>query len=140
MQESQHLEFKRQWYPECSGGLGPCQSCNDTDQSLPDKWNLDKLMAKHASSPFNPDIANAFFRAGLIESWGRGIERIMEDCRQKNYPAPEWEIELGRILVTFRHAETHIDPLVGRGLSVGGEGGGANVGANEVFERQWRGD
>ena len=35
---------------------------------LPESWTLDKLMSKHASCPFNPDIANTFFRAGLIES------------------------------------------------------------------------
>ena len=41
---------------------------------------LEQLLGKHASIAFNPDIANAFFRAGLIESWGRGIERIVEAC------------------------------------------------------------
>lgn len=35
-------------------------------------------MLKHSSQPYNPDVANAFFRAGMIETWGRGIERIME--------------------------------------------------------------
>ena len=27
--------------------------------------------------PYNPDIANILFRAGEVETWGRGIERIM---------------------------------------------------------------
>lgn len=27
-------------------------------------------MEKHRSLPHNPDIANTFFRAGFIESWG----------------------------------------------------------------------
>jgi len=34
-------------------------------------------MGKHPSKPFNPLLANAFFRAGYIESWGRGIEKIL---------------------------------------------------------------
>lgn len=38
---------------------------------LPDNWTLDTLLNKHSSRPFNPDIANAFFRSGLIEAWGR---------------------------------------------------------------------
>lgn len=38
--------------------------------ALPPDWNIEKLLGKHASEPYNPDIANAFFRAGLIESWG----------------------------------------------------------------------
>ena len=30
-------------------------------------------MSKHASSPYNPNIAHVFYLAGFIESWGRGI-------------------------------------------------------------------
>jgi len=41
------------------------------DGQLPDNWTIDKPIKKHPSQPYNPDIANAFFRAGLIESWGR---------------------------------------------------------------------
>ena len=48
---------------------------------LPLDWTVAKLKGKHPSRPFNPDVANAFFRAGMIEAWGRGIERIMEACR-----------------------------------------------------------
>jgi len=44
---------------------------------LPSDWNVETLLRKHSSEPFNPDIANAFFRAGKIEAWGRGIERIL---------------------------------------------------------------
>lgn len=69
---------------------------------LPDNWTLGKLMTKHATCPFNPDIANTFFRAGLIESWGRGIERIIEACQQDNYSLLQWEIESGGLWVTFR--------------------------------------
>lgn len=62
-------------------------------------------MAKHASHPFNPDIANAFFRAGLIESWGRGIERITLVCEEEGYPRPLWQLEPGGVWVTFSFIE-----------------------------------
>jgi len=39
---------------------------------LPENWTTKKLTQKHSSKPYNPDIANAFFRSGYIESWGRG--------------------------------------------------------------------
>ena len=35
--------------------------------SLPPDWNLAKLMGRHASVPPNPAIANALFRAGMVE-------------------------------------------------------------------------
>lgn len=60
---------------------------------LPDAWTVAKLKQKHPSRPFNPDIANAFFRAGMIEAWGRGIERIVQACRAVNTPAPEFRSE-----------------------------------------------
>ena len=30
-------------------------------------------MSKHASSPYNPNIAHVFYLAGFLESWGRKI-------------------------------------------------------------------
>ena len=97
---------------------------------LPDNWTLDKLMAKHASRPFNPDIANSFFRAGLIEAWGRGIERIIEACQQDNYPVPQWQVEPGGLWVTFPFAEDDAG-LIGEGSE--GVNVGVNVGVNDVL-------
>ena len=39
---------------------------------LPEGWTLDTLMKPHDSKPYNPDIANVFYRAGFIENWGSG--------------------------------------------------------------------
>lgn len=36
---------------------------------LPENWTVERLKTKHPSLPFNPDIANSFFRAGVIEAW-----------------------------------------------------------------------
>ena len=36
---------------------------------LPQDWTLERLLGKHPSVPCNPLVANAFFRAGYIESW-----------------------------------------------------------------------
>ena len=46
--------------------------------------------------PANPDIANAFFRAGATESWGRGIELIRNACRTQGTlePVLRWEAGL----------------------------------------------
>jgi ATP-dependent DNA helicase RecG len=68
---------------------------------LPPDWTLEKLLEKHASVPFNPDIASVFFRAGLIESWGRGIERILEACREAGCREPELKHEPSGLWVFF---------------------------------------
>lgn len=38
---------------------------------LPENWSIKTLLSKHGSRPYNPDIANVFFRAGEIEAWGK---------------------------------------------------------------------
>ncbi len=39
------------------------------DCILPEGWTIDDLMGAHRSKPYNPLIANTFFRAGFIEAW-----------------------------------------------------------------------
>jgi len=68
---------------------------------LPQNWTIDKLNKKHSSHPFNPDIANAFFRAGQIESWGRGIERIFNACKNAGTPLPSIRYDHGGLWVEF---------------------------------------
>ena len=68
---------------------------------LPPDWTVKRLFEKHASQPYNPDVANAFFRAGMIEAWGRGIERIVEACRVANAPEPELRYEHTGLWVIF---------------------------------------
>jgi len=68
---------------------------------LPENWTVDRLSSKHPSKPFNPDIANTLFRAGYIESWGRGTIKMIKACRaHKIAPpifsndAPDFQVEL----------------------------------------------
>jgi len=55
---------------------------------LPENWTPEMLQKKHPSIPYNPDIANAFFRSGYVEAWGRGIEKINEQCVAAGLPLP----------------------------------------------------
>ena len=62
---------------------------------LPPNWSVEQLTGEHSSRPHNPGIAYAFFRAGMIEAWGRGIRRIAHVCETAGNPAPEWKVEPG---------------------------------------------
>ena len=68
---------------------------------LPYALSIEQLKQKHSSYPRNRLIANVFFMAGYVEPWGRGIEIMMEGCRQYGIPAPVIEEEQGGISVTF---------------------------------------
>jgi ATP-dependent DNA helicase RecG len=69
---------------------------------LPANWTVAKLLSKHASKPHNPDIANAFFRNGYVESWGRGIEKINEQCLKSGLPQPDFVCDGTDFWVKFR--------------------------------------
>ncbi|MFM9972576.1 MAG: ATP-binding protein [Burkholderiales bacterium] len=72
---------------------------------LPHDWTVKNLLEKHASEPFNPDVANAFFRAGKIEAWGRGIERIMAECELAGMPATDVRYEPTGLWTVFHFAD-----------------------------------
>lgn len=68
---------------------------------LPENWTVDELWAHHQSKPRNPDIANAFYRSGQIEVWGRGIEKIEEACLKDSAPPPVFKSKENDVQVTF---------------------------------------
>lgn len=72
------------------------------DCIFPEDWTIDDLMGKHRSRPYNPLIANTFFRAGFIEAWGRGIEKIKDSCKEAGNPMPEYMIKREDIMVMFK--------------------------------------
>ncbi len=65
---------------------------------LPENWTIEDLMKPHTSKPFNPLIAEAFYRAGEIESWGRGIEKITAACSNVGIEPPHYKFLSGYIL------------------------------------------
>lgn len=48
---------------------------------LPGKWTENDFVTQKKSKPYNPGIANVFYRAGYIEAWGRGISKIYSSCK-----------------------------------------------------------
>jgi len=69
---------------------------------LPENWTIKNLLSKHSSRPYNPDIANAFFRGGYVEAWGRGIDKITGQCVEAGLPAPKFSPEGSDFWVIFR--------------------------------------
>jgi len=69
---------------------------------LPENWTVKNLLSKHSSRPYNPDIANAFFRSGYVEAWGRGIEKITEQCVAAGLPEPLFSPDGSDFWVVFK--------------------------------------
>ena len=93
---------------------------------LPSDWTAETLMERHKSRPYNPDIANTFFRAGYVETWGRGIQKICEACKRHGIPEPEYTVLGGDITVKFA-ALKNLEILKR-------QNGGLDGGLNDVLE------
>ena len=77
---------------------------------FPSDWTMESLLQRHQSRPYNPKIARAFFRAGYIESWGRGIQKIFEVCNEYGALQPEYVVhsedimlKLAAVSITDKH-------------------------------------
>jgi ATP-dependent DNA helicase RecG len=68
---------------------------------LPADWSVEKLLASRTSAPHNPDIARVFFRSGMTEAWGRGIEKIINSNVNAGKPKPEFEMVGNGLIVSF---------------------------------------
>lgn len=77
---------------------------------LPPGVTVEKLKGTHDSVPRNPLVATTFHRRGLIERWGRGTNKIIEECERAGCSAPEFEDTGVSVVVRFwpvasQHAE-----------------------------------
>lgn len=69
------------------------------DCVFPSGWTKETLMQRHRSRPYNPAIADVFFRAGYVESWGRGIQKMCESCENYGTALPEYTVHEEDIMV-----------------------------------------
>ena len=63
--------------------------------TLPEDWTLEKLLGKHSSRPHNPTIASCVYLTGKIETWGRGIRKVFDECARHGCPPPVYEVSAG---------------------------------------------
>ena len=75
---------------------------------LPPDWTLARLLGKHPSSPYNPLLANAFFLSGYIESWGRGIEKIANECKEHGIEPPDYDSGMSGLMLTFHASPAYL--------------------------------
>lgn len=75
--------------------------------------STEKLFTKHSSKPYNPRLADIFFKSGLIEAWGRGFEKIKEACAINNEPLPEYEMDEEGIMVLCKASDNYIGLIGG---------------------------
>jgi ATP-dependent DNA helicase RecG len=71
------------------------------DGKLPEGIKIEDLKKSHHSKPRNELLADVFFKAGLVESWGRGTIKIIDECKKAGLPEPEFKEEFEGFSVYF---------------------------------------
>lgn len=62
----------------------------------------ENIKEMHASKPFNPLIASVLYKTTWLESWGSGIQRMMDACKAQNVPEPYYKLLVdGTIVMVF---------------------------------------
>ena len=70
---------------------------------------VEKLFKPHSSEPRNPNIANVFFKAGYVESWGRGYKNITDVCKLRKAKLPIPEENSGGLVVECPASRQYLD-------------------------------
>ena len=69
---------------------------------LPEGYTEETLMGNHSSKPRNRNIANVMFKAGFIDTWGRGYMKIREGFEAAGLPMPKVQNFCGGVQVTVQ--------------------------------------
>ena len=66
---------------------------------------IDKLLGGHNSEPQNLIIANVLYKSEVLESWGRGIGLMINECRRVGIPNPEFHTDGNSVWVVFHYTQ-----------------------------------
>ncbi len=72
---------------------------------LPEGYTEEILMGRHSSKPRNRNIANTMFKAGFIDTWGRGYMKIREGFEAAGIPMPKVQNFCGGVEVTVQRTK-----------------------------------
>ena len=72
---------------------------------LPEGYTEETLMGNHSSKPRNRNIANVMFKAGFIDTWGRGYMKIREGFEAEGIPMPRVQNFCGGVQVTVERTK-----------------------------------
>ena len=96
----------------CTPGLHPFRADSDSgtrpphcvvEPGLASPWTgrWTSSWAPTLPLPTTRPVANALFRAGMVEAWGRGIANIVSACRSAGMVKPQWIPEPGGLRLEF---------------------------------------
>ena len=109
---------------------------------LPAGYTQETLFARHSSKPRNLKIANVFFKAGFIDTWGRGFQKIRAGFEAEGIPMPRVENFCGGVRVTIERTNfiklSHVVSSVGSDVTSSVTSSVTSLSPVQLTERQWK--
>lgn len=69
---------------------------------FPPQITPETIKEAHESYPYNLRIAEVLYKSTYLESWGSGVKRIIDACREKGLDEPIWHCDGGFVTVAFK--------------------------------------
>ena len=85
--------------------------------AFPQGTTPDDFRRRPHSEPINENIANALFKGGASEGWGRGILDIFTLCKEAGMPEPEYDFVQNFVCLTIRFKQPITPHLTDHGNS-----------------------
>jgi ATP-dependent DNA helicase RecG len=65
--------------------------------------SIKDLLKAHRSLPRNKLVANTIYKTGMIETWGRGIDKINRGCVEYGQEILSYETRGNEFKITFKN-------------------------------------
>ena len=76
--------------------------------TFPADLPIERLMEEHDSKPQNPIIANVLYKSKILESWGRGISTMVDECKRVGLPTPEINTDGNFVWAVFKYNRSSV--------------------------------
>ena len=87
--------------------------------TFPSEIDIDNLNSEYASCPSNHLIANVLYIRKYLESWGRGIKLIINECVKSGLPTPKFicQNNFVRVILFTKQVGEQVSEQVGEQVS-----------------------
>jgi len=101
---------------------------------FPQGLTPENIKSVHKSQPYNQLIAEVLYKTSWLESWGTGVQRMCDVCKEENVPEPYYIAEQGYVTIVFKKGASAMRDGVSD--SRRGESDGESDGENQLTDRQ----
>ena len=69
---------------------------------LPNELSIKTIKKPYHSYPQNPIVSSALYKIGFLESWGTGVDRMIDACKAVGLPEPDYGADSLFVWITFK--------------------------------------